>query len=80
MRHWPNLTGGHCSSMESCVTTGTGVALGVDKWVEMLLSETPFAARGEAWRAGRKRKEINCGGFDENISGEVRGLEVLCTV
>ena len=32
--------------MESCVTTGTGVAMGVDKCVEMPVSATPFAVRG----------------------------------
>ena len=58
MRYWPNLTGGHCSSMESCVITGPGIALGVDKWVERPSSATPFAVRGDGKQGGSGRRLI----------------------
>ena len=38
--------------MESCVTTGTGVALGVDRWLEMPSLATPFAVRGGYGKQG----------------------------
>ena len=43
--------------MESCVITGTGVALGVDKCVEMPSSSTTFAASGR----GMSEREVGGG-------------------
>ena len=43
--------------MESCVITGTDVALGIDKCVETPLSATPFAASG----GGMAEREVGRG-------------------
>ena len=47
--------------MESYVTTGTGVALGIDKWVETPSSASPFAAKrvGMTEGEGGRGRRVN---------------------